>query len=451
MIPETPYVGPLEERICIKSPSQPWIATIGVGRSASRSDGISPADRRTVTVRKSRCSRIDNKMTVRSTGTGNITLKLAARFLAEMAESNAILVGRDDLSGMLQAVANRARVLGRADYAAISTFDESDNLTRFVYSGIDETLAHAIGDPPQGRGLLGALVRHEEPLRLDSLADHPASRGFPPNHPRMGPFLGTPIRANNRTIGSLYLTREPGGIPFDDADDLALRLLAMQVAVRLSHAVASEQDARIALLEERTRIAHDLHDGTIQSLYALGLQSEALALRSGMPDEVRADLSSHVERLNVLIGDIRGYITLLESDIPHTAPDLARDLSYIVRALVPQGIETVLNVRAPAVHELTAREIEDLLFIAREAVSNAVRHGEPSRVGIDLRQSASETALAIQDNGAGFDKNQVRIGLGTISMRTRAERLAATLSIISIPGMGTTVRVAVPREGTPGD
>ena len=166
-----------------------------------------------------------------------------------------------------------------------------------------------------------------------------------------------------------------------------------------------------------------------------------------MPDEVRSELGVHVERLNALIADIRGYITLLESEIPPTAPDLARDLGFIMRTLVPQGMETVLNVRAPAIHELSSREIEDLLFIAREAISNAVRHGEPSRVGIDLRQSEVETAMAIQDNGKGFEKAQVRTGLGTISMRTRAERLGATLSVISIPGMGTTIRVAMSREG----
>jgi signal transduction histidine kinase len=374
-------------------------------------------------------------------------VEAAALRLTQMAESNAVLVSRADIAEMLQLVADRARSLGRAEYAAVSTFDAHDKLDRFVFSGVDETMAHLIGDPPEGRGLLGELVRHDQPLRLKDITDHAASCGFPPDHPPMGPFLGTPIRANNRTIGSLYLTRTPGSEPFNDSDDMAMRLLAMQVAVRLSHALASEQESRIALLEERTRIAHDLHDGTIQALYALGLQSEALALRRTMPDEAKVELGSHVARLNALIADIRGYITLLESEIPPTAPDLARDLAFIVRALVPQGIETVLNVRAPAIHEIRARDIEDLLFIAREAVSNAVRHGEPTRVGIDLRQSETETAMAIQDNGKGFERNQVHTGLGSISMRTRAERLGATLSTISIPGMGTTVRVAMPREG----
>lgn len=384
-------------------------------------------------------------------GTGGVApeaiIGAAGLRLSQMTETNAILLSRADIPEMLQAVADRALVLGNADYAAVSTFGENNRLSRFVFSGVDETLAHLIGDPPEGRGLLGLLVERDEPLRLDDITDHSRSCGFPPNHPAMGPFLGTPIRANNRTIGSLYLTRNPGSAPFNDSDDMAMRLLAMQVAVRLSHALASEQDSRIALLEERTRIAHDLHDGTIQTLYALGLQSEALAQRPTMPAEARAELSTHVDRLNDLIADIRGYITLLESEIPHTAPDLARDLAFIVRTLVPQGMETVLNVRAPAIHELTSREVEDLLFIAREAVSNAVRHGEPTRVGIDLRQSELETAMAIQDNGKGFEKVQVRTGLGTISMRTRAERLGATLSIISIPGMGTTVRVAMPRTG----
>jgi len=105
-----------------------------------------------------------------------------------------------------------------------------------------------------------------------------------------------------------------------------------------------------------------------------------------------------------------------------------------------------VNITAAALQELSARESEDLLYIAREALSNAVRHGSASKIAIDLRQSPYVTALTIQDNGVGFDSENVRSGLGTVTMRTRAERLGGTITVLGIPGMGTTVRVEIPRR-----
>jgi signal transduction histidine kinase len=374
-----------------------------------------------------------------------ISVDAAAQCLRELAGTNEILLGKAaNVSAILRAIADRALQLTNAHYAAISTFDAQDTLDRFVYAGIDDETARRIGDPPVGRGVLGALVRYDTSFVLDAVSDHPESCGFPPGHPPMGPFLGVPIRANNRTIGSLYMTREPGSPPFGEAEELAANLLALQVAIRLSHALASEQEGRMALLEERGRIAHDLHDGTIQVLYAMGLESEAIAAGGEVPASVRELLGAHVDRMNQLIADIRGYINLLEADQPHAAPELSRDLTFIARTLIPDGVDSVINIKAAALQELGGRIAEDLLFIAREAISNSVRHAAPTRIAIDLRQDERQTALTIQDNGTGYEGANVRTGLGTVSMRTRAERLGADLSVLSIPGMGTTVRVIIP-------
>ncbi|MCK9519949.1 MAG: histidine kinase, partial [Dehalococcoidia bacterium] len=194
------------------------------------------------------------------------------------------------------------------------------------------------------------------------------------------------------------------------------------------------------------RIAHDLHDGTIQSLYALGLEFDALSQREGYPEEVQDALGLGVQRINDLISEIRDYIQMLEARAPEASPELARDLAFVVRQLVPAGIDTVVNITAAALQELTTRDAEDLLYIAREALSNAVRHGAPTKVAIDLRQTPDETWLTVQDNGVGFDTANARQGLGTVTMRTRAERLGGALTVLGIPGMGTTVRVTIPRR-----
>jgi signal transduction histidine kinase len=370
---------------------------------------------------------------------------ISARQLAEMAATSEALASGEDLLEILQRLAARARELTNADYAAISIVDEDGRLSRFVYAGIEEEVARRLGDPPVGRGLLSELNLLDGPIRLSDVRHHPSHSGWPPGHPEMGPLLGVPVRAGGRTLGSIFVTRVAGAEPFAESDELSSAVLAVQASVGVATALSRERTGRLFLLEERERIAHDLHDGTIQSLYALGLEFDALRERAVMPD-VREALQDGVDRINRLIAEIRQYITMLEAEAPASQPELSRDLSFVIRQLVPAGIDTVVNITAAALQEITAREAEDFLYIAREALSNATRHGRASKIAVDLRQTASETALTIQDNGVGFDQANSHVGLGTVTMRTRAERLGGTITVLGIPGMGTTVRVAIPRS-----
>lgn len=369
-----------------------------------------------------------------------------ARDLAEMAVTAELLAGVNDLNEILLRVAIRAREVTGADYAAISTFDDDGGVERFVYTGIEDVQARRLGNGPTGRGLLGELARLDCPLVLADLKSHASFTGWPEGHPEMQGFIGAPIRAGGRTIGSLYLTRGDGAPPFSEREELAVATLALQAAVSVATALAQDRSGRLFLLEERERIAHDLHDGTIQALYALGLELDALSGRPDISAGARESLALGVSRINDLIGDIRAYITMLEAEAPAAQPELGRDLAFVIRQMVPSGTDTVVNITAAALQELSARESEDLLYIAREAISNAVRHGAATKIAIDLRQSPNETALTIQDNGVGFDSEHVRTGLGSVTMRTRADRLGGKLTVLGIPGMGTTVRVAIPRS-----
>lgn len=366
--------------------------------------------------------------------------------LLEMGETSELLTRGGDLNALLFKLAERAKILTDADFAALGTFGDDGMLSRFIYFGIDARVAQSMGNPPIGRGLLGDLVRQEVPLRIDDLQLDSRYTGWPDGHPDMCAFLGVPIRAGGRTIGSVYMTRIRGRESFNAGDELAAAILALQAAATVAVISSHERTGRVALLEERERIAHDLHDGTIQMLYALGLECDAMAMRDDLPEVVREDLQAKVVRINHMITDIRNYITMLESEAPSGTPDLPRDLAFVVRQLVPPGVHTVVNITAAALQELGNREVEDLLYIAREAISNAVRHSGGSKLAVDLRQTSSETALTIQDNGIGYDAATVRTGLGSVTMRTRAERLGADLTVFAIPGMGVTVRVALPRR-----
>jgi signal transduction histidine kinase len=201
----------------------------------------------------------------------------------------------------------------------------------------------------------------------------------------------------------------------------------------------------VARLQEREQVAHDLHDGTIQALYALGLEADVRS-QVAASDETKEALHDVVERVNAIIRDIRSYIAMLESGTPESAPSLVPDLSFVIRQIVPAGVDVVTNIKAPALQELSTRDVEDLVYIAREALSNAIRHGHPTRVAVDVRQTADSTVLTVQDNGVGFDPETVTSNMGTVTMRTRAERLAGELNIVTVPGMGTTIRVTLPRD-----
>jgi signal transduction histidine kinase len=367
-----------------------------------------------------------------------------AGYIDEMLETSELLAASGDLGQVLTTLARRARSVTNARYAAISIFDSHGAVERFIYDGMDDGLARRLGDPPRGRGLLGELANRQYPLRLEDLRKHEGFTGWPVGHPEMACFLGAPIRAGGQTIGSLYMTRLEGEPPFTQADELSALLLATQAAASVATAMARERQGRLSLLEERERIAHDLHDGTIQSLYALGLEFDAMSIRHDYPQALQQELTTCVERINGIIADIRGYITSLEAKTPPSTPDLQRDLPFVVRQLVPEGIDTVVNITAAALQRISARQAEDFIYIAREALSNAVRHGEPTKIAVDLRQDAASTTLTIQDNGKGFDGASVRSGLGTVTMRTRAERLGGELMVLGIPGMGSTVRVTVP-------
>jgi len=362
-----------------------------------------------------------------------------------MAETNDAIAGIEDLSDILARLAGRARDLVHADYAAVSTFDDAGRLTRFVFAGIDDAEARRLGHPPVGRGLLGDLGMRDRPLRLDELQSSPNFTGWPDGHPDMQAFLGAPIRALDRVIGSLYMTRVRGRDPFTEADEIAASLMALQIATTIATALARETEGRFARLQERSQIAHDLHDGTIQALYALGLEAD-VRMQACVSPEAQAVLADVVTRVNSIIKDIRNYIMMLEADGPKSAPELISDLNFVIRQIVPASITVVTNINAPALHELGPRDVEDFLYIAREALSNAVRHGKPSRVAVDLRQTGDHTALTVQDNGVGFDVELTPGNMGSVTLRTRAERLQAELSIVSVPGMGTTVRVVLPRS-----
>ncbi len=175
-------------------------------------------------------------------------------------EVGATLLSELDLEAVLLDVVAAARELTGARYGALGVLDPGGHeLERFIYLGIDEETRRAIGDLPRGRGVLGELIRHPEPLRLSDVNHHPHASGFPPGHPPMSSFLGVPIRIRGEAYGNLYLTEKEGG-EFDEADEEATLTLSTWAGIAIENArlytALSEREAEVerALRQAETSV-----------------------------------------------------------------------------------------------------------------------------------------------------------------------------------------------------
>lgn len=217
----------------------------------------------------------------------------------------------------------------------------------------------------------------------------------------------------------------------------------------------AEEDARLKqellaqALDEKIRLGRDLHDGIIQSLYATGLNVETVrALVKLRPDEAEQRLEQMRAGLNTTIRDVRAYIEGLAPDALRRA-GFAQALSLALSELA-EGRDTnlELTIDDEAAALLQPEQAIEALQIAREAVSNALRHGRASTVALRLARSMRDVTLLITDNGAGYDAARARPGHGLGNMRARAARLGATLEITSVPGQGTRVLATLPLAGS---
>jgi len=204
---------------------------------------------------------------------------------------------------------------------------------------------------------------------------------------------------------------------------------------------------RLAVLEERERIGMDLHDGIIQSIYAVGLNLEsARLLFDDSAEKAKELIPQAIDALNATIRDIRNYILDLQpSRIP--TGDLAKALGRLVREFRANTLaETDLQLEAAALVRLTPDVSTSLFLIAQEALANVAKHARASRAWVSLRMIGGEVCLQIIDNGSGFDAEHASrvLGHGMSNMASRARQIDGSLEVVSEPGEGTTLTVRLP-------
>ena len=361
------------------------------------------------------------------------------------------VAGLLSVDDVLQVIVDQVRPLVGARYAALGIVDAHGAIERFVTSGMDDATRASIGSLPRGHGLLGLIVRENRSIRIPDMAKDDRRYGFPPNHPPMTSFLGVPVSVRGWSVGNLYLTDKTGADEFSPADEDLVETFARHAAIAIENARLHEQVQRLAIVDERERISKDLHDGIIQTVYAVGLSLEDVPeLMDEDPAEVVRRVERAIDNLHLTIRDIRNFIFGLR-------PELLSGTTFLggLAAIVEEfRHNSMIDV------ELRPGEIEDeptpdvtahLLGIANEALSNIARHSVATRASIVVFTEGGELRLSVTDYGHGFDTTAA-IGLGhqgLVNMRSRAAGIGATMEIDS-GDAGTTVRVLLPSHGTAG-
>jgi signal transduction histidine kinase len=350
---------------------------------------------------------------------------------------------------ILQKIVDTARELVGARYAALGVPDDAGGFSQFIVSGIDEETWDAIGTLPRQHGILGLLLSSAAPYRFVNIQEDARFGGWPDEHPDMRSFLGVPIISKGSVIGSFYLTEKLDGAEFDDGDQQLIEMLASHAAVAIENARLYERSRELSVVEERNRLARELHDSVTQTLFSVVLTAEAAAtLADRDTQQAKAQIARLQELARDALQEMRSLIFELrpaELEKDGLVPTLRKHVDVLRRvshAEVELHVDGERRFRAPAEREV--------FRIVQEALNNALKHSRAGRVWIEVAMGKERVSLRVCDDGVGFDPQEAQARskrLGLTSMQERAEAIGGTLLIDSQSGRGTKVCLEVPLAG----
>jgi signal transduction histidine kinase len=351
---------------------------------------------------------------------------------------------------LLNRIVGLAREMSGARYAALGIPDPtSSHLVQFITSGMDEEAIGRMDELPVGKGLLGELLKPDaRPIRTPNIVEHPASAGFCPHHPRMTSFLGVPIRSRGKLLGNLYMTDKIGADEFTEYDQILIETLAAYAAVAIENARLHQRMQRLVILEERERFGMDLHDGVIQSIYAVGLMLDhaRYLLKEGDIESVDGRIEEAIDGLNTTIKDIRNYILDLRPSKLQ-----GKDLRSALRVLMHEFqvntlAEVDLNYSSEINGKLSEQTSTTAFLIIQEALANAAKHAAATHLQINIDTEDDLLVLDVEDNGMGFEMaaTEQRLGHGLVNMKMRAHAVGGRLEVDSKQGRGTHVVAYLP-------
>ncbi|MEV8451090.1 GAF domain-containing protein [Streptomyces sp. NPDC052095] len=382
---------------------------------------------------------------------GNARLYEAARqrerwIDGSVAVTTALLSG-GDADDALSVVAEQARRLADAA-AGVVLLPTGDGGLEVVAVSADDP-ASSLGVVIGPESPIAARLLEGEPVFVDDSATDP--RMVTSLAPRYGPSMLLPLQSGGRVLGALATPRTRGGRPFTEAERTLATQFASQAALALMMAEAQRDRERLAVYEDRDRIARDLHDLVIQRLFATGMMLESAQRRSSVPEE-RNGIGRAVDELDVTIQEIRTAIFALQQE-PAEAPSglRTRVLREINTAAVPLGFKPSHRFLGPVdslVGELTGK---NLIAALREALSNAFRHADASVIDVVVDATATlpdgraAVRLSVADDGVGIPEGGRRSGLRNLARRAESLGGASWFGPgIGEDGGGTTMVWEVP-------
>ncbi|MGI8309354.1 GAF domain-containing protein [Saccharopolyspora hattusasensis] len=376
---------------------------------------------------------------------------LARRMLAASTEITRAALSAEDPDAVLPLVVRRAAELAEADLGVVTVRADDGRLTVEAAYGAPTAigpLADPVGTVLSSRSAAARVARSGVPVVVDDLIDDPLTAPYVPASLRVyGPFAVAPFGTRERRLGALAVYRRRGASTFTRVAVDVLTSFAAQAGLALVLAEGSTARQRIAVYQERERIARDLHDVIVQRLYATGVQLEVLERRlSGRLDTAdAARLSETMEQIDQAIAEVRATARTLRSadpEIPAHAPlldDSMRSEVQIAGELMgrPPRLEIdgdFSDVPVPVADHARAA--------LREALSNVVRHAGAQTVLVRVRRLDSGLLLQVVDDGCGIPRDVSKRGLR--NLEERAVAAGGRCVITSSPDSGTTVTWEVP-------
>jgi signal transduction histidine kinase len=355
--------------------------------------------------------------------------------------TTAILEGADS-SVLLTSIAEHARDLAGAEAATILTATSTPGQL-VVAAAVGAYAQQVVGQlVPADKSISGAVMATGESLHTDDASTHRSSY-----HPiiRAGhvcPAIFVPLRIGGRATGTLMVANTKGRNRFDEGMIRLVETFADQASVAIGYGQAQADVRRLELMDERERIAKELHDGIIQSLFAVGMGLQGTALMLSSP-EPAARIEGAVGELDRVIRDLRNYIfglrpgILADRQLDQALRELGDDIqsrsSFRVEVAVDADVAALVSPRSHQIVQMT-----------REALSNVARHAQAKHSVVRLARTGQTAVLTIQDDGIGFDVHRDSAGNGLRNMRERATAMGGSLRVSSKAGKGATLRFTFP-------
>lgn len=359
------------------------------------------------------------------------------RWLAATAEITSVLLGEVRRTDALALVARRAREVADAELALVLLYDEeADQFTVEVVDGIGEQAQALVGAIlPAAETTFAAVVterRHELVENFAEAAPWPAAV-------IAGPAVISPLAAADTLHGVLVIAHRPDRGDATDDDVPLLDSFAGQAALAMERARGQEERELLVVLEDRERIARDLHDVVIQRLFATGLQLQSAAPMTARP-EVAKRINSAVDDLDATIRDIRR--TIFELRTPMSAELRTEIRDTVDVAAQALGFRPALQLTGPIDSAISEPVRPDLVAVLREALSNAVRHAHAGKVKVTVWADAGRVTVTVADDGVGTDPAAARGGL--VNLRERADRHGGEFEVLPVTPHGTELLWSVP-------